>query len=103
MNQRTELIDIDSDNSEESLEEKVAKETKDKKEKSWVYLHSKKQDIKGKEVFVCLVIINKSGKLCNKPFDASGGNTSTISKHLKRKHSLKPPMKMVQLLYPLKI
>ena len=28
--------------------------------------------------------------------DASGGNTSTISNHLKRKHNLKPPAKLVQ-------
>ena len=30
-------------------------------------------------------------------FDASGGNTSTISNHLKRKHGLKPPSKLVQV------
>ena len=96
MDEFTELINIDSDISEESLEEKVAKRTKDKKEKSWVYKHSEKREIKGKEVFFCLVEINKSGKLCNQSFDASGGNTTTISNHLKRRHNLKPSKKSVQ-------
>jgi hypothetical protein len=81
MYKRTELINVDSDVSEESVE--IATKTKDKKERSWVYLHSKKREFKGKEVFNCLVQISESGKLCNQRFDASGGNTTTISNHLK--------------------
>jgi hypothetical protein len=47
-------------------------------------------------LFNCLVEINKSGKKCTQRFDATGGNTTTISNHLKRIHKLKPAKKLVQ-------
>jgi hypothetical protein len=47
MNKRTQLVDVDSDISEESVEEIIATKSKDKRERSWVYLHSEKREIKG--------------------------------------------------------
>lgn len=88
MNNGSEANNVDSDDSEENIE--------GKKKRSWVYLHSEKRENKGKQQFQCLVEINSSGKICNKRVDASGGNTTTISAHLKRMHKLKPPTKFVQ-------
>ena len=47
-------------------------------------------------MFNCLVDSGDSSRICNQRFDATGGNTSTISKHLKTKHGLKPDKKLVQ-------
>ena len=57
-----------------------------------MYQHSEKREKKGVELFYCLVTNQRTGKLCNsKPFEAKDGNTSSIAKHLKNKHSLQPP------------
>jgi hypothetical protein len=87
-------INSDSDASAEPTKG-IAAVKKDKKERSWVYLHAEKLEIKGKEVFKCLVD-NHSGKKCKQIVDATAGNTSTISRHLKNIHHLKPAKKLVQ-------
>ena len=54
MNALREVIDVDSnksDNSDKSEKEIISKE----KGKSWVYMHSEKREINGKKVFICLV------------------------------------------------
>jgi hypothetical protein len=48
MYKRTELINVDSDVSEELVEEIVATKTRDKKERSWVYLHAESGKLKAK-------------------------------------------------------
>jgi hypothetical protein len=89
-----ELIDDECNSSEMTLYGREGT-VEGKSSKSWVYLHSEKRDFNGKPYFYCL-IINKAGKTCHKRFDASDGNTSGISKHLKISHSLLPPNKLVQ-------
>ena len=88
-----------SDQSEVEVVEVVAKTTKDKKETSWVYQHAEKRPFKGEPTFFCLVENSKTGKKCNSRFDAKDGVTSSIAKHLKTKHLLKPPKKIQQMTF----
>lgn len=63
--------------------------------RSWVYSHAEKLEKKGQIYFYCRYTY-KSGKKCDHKALANKGNTSTIAHHLKEKHHLKPPPKVVQ-------
>ncbi len=96
------LFDV-SQESEQSVEEIDVPKTQDKKEKSWVYRHAEKRLVAGVPHFFCLVKVNKTGKICNRRFDAKDGVTSSIAKHLKTKHFLEPGPKAQQTLDQFKI
>ena len=91
------VSDDSSDDSEQSVEEIIAKETLSKQGKSWVYEHAEKRQVKGVTHFFCLVEINKTGKKRTRRYEAKDGATSSIAKHLRKDHFLKPAKKVEQM------
>ena len=68
---------------------------KETKTRSWVYLHSEKLERNNKTYFYCRYEL-KSGMKCDYKVETKKSNTTSIANHLKERHSLKPPKKVVQ-------
>ena len=93
--------DIDECNSrdDETLNQTptpVQKESLPKKQHSWVYDYADKFEQDDNSVWFRCRFKNTAGKLCNYKVQTKKGQTSGIATHLKVKHQLKQPKKLLQ-------
>ena len=91
---------FDSDSDKESVivipsSMEKAKTLQKAKHRSWVYEHSEKLERNGVSFFHCRCEF-RNGRKCEFKVKTKQGQTSVIANHLREKHGLKPPTKMVQ-------